>query len=103
MLHKLSSVLPRSTLFAATVNLDLARHDGVHALHAQVRNAEAAGAVAAIVYDDVAESLIIMSKPRCARQTFRFCEIWFVNFGVVSLDASKLSDLQDLRELGMGR
>ena len=34
----------------------------------QVRHAQDAGAVAAIVYDDVYESLIIMSKPRrCAR------------------------------------
>jgi E3 ubiquitin-protein ligase RNF13 len=30
----------------------------------QVRHAEEAGAVAAIVYDDVYEALIIMSKPR---------------------------------------
>lgn len=29
----------------------------------QVRNAEGAGAIAAIVYDDVYEPLIIMSKP----------------------------------------
>lgn len=32
--------------------------------HTQVMNAQAAGAVAAIVYDDVYESLIIMSKPK---------------------------------------
>lgn len=33
-------------------------------LPAQVHNAELAGAAAAIVYDDVYEALIIMSKPR---------------------------------------
>lgn len=32
--------------------------------HGQVRHAEQAGARAAIVYDDVYESLIIMSKPQ---------------------------------------
>ena len=36
----------------------------LHPVHSQVRHAEQAGASAAIVYDDVYEALIIMSKPR---------------------------------------
>lgn len=38
---------------------------GIELLHiVQVQHAQDAGAVAAIVYDDVYEALIIMSKPR---------------------------------------
>ena len=37
--------------------------------HMQVRHVEEAGAIAAIVYDDVNEALIIMSKPRDHAET----------------------------------
>ncbi len=37
---------------------------GIRSLSVQVKHAQDAGAVAAIVYDDVYEALIIMSKPR---------------------------------------
>ena len=48
--------------FPAWILCDFTHHVLTHGLM-QVRNAQEAGAIAAIVYDNVYEPLIIMSKP----------------------------------------
>ena len=62
--HPVSGVLPSSSSPGPCGATDPLVHEAQLNVHVQVKHAEDAGASGAIVYDDVYEALIIMSKPR---------------------------------------